>query len=221
MPAAPASPPRRGPGAETQRWRESCFAFAMRVSTIVAVGLFATPAVGQCQVYVAAQLGYASTDWPVGAPLNGRIDDRAVAYGIDLGVGFGERWAFELGALGYGDFDARGTPCAGGASCPNVVTEFGGNDITILKAALVPRFQVGSVWLFGTFGYYRATLDVNLDLPDAKSHDSGALLGVGARWYFSNPWSVSVQATRFDSNLHQVMVGVGWGVGRERPRTND
>jgi hypothetical protein len=195
----------------------------MRIIMIVAAGwLVATPRTGEGQVYVAAQMGYANADWPVGAPLNGRIDDRALGYGVDLGVGFGRRWAFELGAYGYGDFDARGTPCAGGASCSPVVTEFGGTDISILKATLVPRFRVGETWLFGTFGYYQATLDANLDLPDAKSREDGVVIGVGARWYFSSPWSVSVQATRFDSNLNQLMVGVGWGLGsRERPDTDD
>jgi hypothetical protein len=195
----------------------------MRIHTIAAVGaLLAAPAIAECQVYVTGQLGLASAEWPIGAPLNGRIDDRAVGYGVDLGVGFGRRWAFELGAYDYGEFDARGTPCGAGAVCAPVVTEFGGNDITIIKAALVPRFQVGSVWLFGTFGYYRATLDTNLGLPDSKQRDRGALLGLGARWYFSDPWSVSIQATRFDDNLQQLMVGVGWGVGRERPdRANE
>lgn len=195
----------------------------MRILMMVVVGwLVATPRAGESQVYAVAQMGYANTDWPVGSPLNGRIDDRALGYGIDFGVGFGRRWAFELGAYGYGDFDARGTPCAGGASCSPVITEVSGNDITILKAALVPRFRVGDTWLFGTFGYYRATLDTNLDLPDAKSRENGALLGVGARWYFSSPWSVSVQAMRFDDNLQQLMIGVGWGVGgRERPATDD
>lgn len=194
----------------------------MRLFTIVATGLLlaAAQAAG-AQPYVTAQVGLASTDWPVGAPLNGRIDDRAPGLGVDFGVGFGRRWAFELGAYGYGAFDARGTPCAGGAVCSAVVTEIGGNDITILKAALAPRFVIGKVRLFGTFGYYRATLDTNLDLPDAKSHDSGAVLGAGARWYFSDPWSVSVQATRFDDNLRQLMVGIGWGVAPGRDRSAD
>jgi hypothetical protein len=175
----------------------------MRVSTIVAVGvLVAAPAIAECQAYVSAHVGLASAEWPIGTPLNGRIDDRALGYD-------------------YGNFDARGTPCAPGATCAPVVTDFGGNDITILKAALVPRFRVGQVWLFGTFGYYRATLEANLDLPDAKSRDRGALLGLGARWYFRDPWSVSIQATRFDDNLRQLMVGVGWGVGRERPDRAD
>jgi hypothetical protein len=194
----------------------------MRALTIVAVGLFVGSAqLANAQPYVTAQLGYSSAEWPVGAPLNGRIDDRALGYGFDFGIGFGRRWGFELGAYGYDDFDARGTPCAGGATCPAVVSEIGGNDITILKAALVPRFTIGKARLFGTFGYYRATLDTNLDLPDAKQHDSGAVLGAGVRWYFSDPWSVSIQATRFDDNLRQLTFGVGWGLKSEHIGADD
>jgi hypothetical protein len=185
----------------------------MRALTIVAAGLlFAAPRIASGQPYVAAQLGLASADWPRGAPLNGRIDDSAAGYGIDFGIGFGKRWAFEVGAYGYDDFDATGTPCADGATCPPVVVGVGGNDITIYKAALSPRFLVGKVRLFGTFGYYQARIDTNLDLPEADSRDRGAVLGLGARWYFRDPWSFSVQATRFDDNLRQVMVGVGWGM---------
>jgi Outer membrane protein beta-barrel domain len=189
----------------------------MRSLTIVAAALLlAAPQLAGGQPYVSAQLGLASTDWPRGAPLNGRIDDRAAGYGIDVGIGFGKRWAFELGAYGYGGFDASGTPCAAGAACPEVVTEISSNDVTILKAALAPRFVVGKVRLFATFGYYQATIDANLDLPDAKQRDSGALLGAGARWYFRDPWSVSVQATRFDDNLRQLTLGVGWGMRPDR-----
>jgi hypothetical protein len=174
--------------------------------------LLAAPRIAESQPYVAAQLGIASTDWPRGAPLNGRIDDNAAGYGIDFGIGFGRRWAFEVGAYGYGGFDATGSPCAEGATCTLALTEVGGNDITIYKAALAPRFIVGKVRLFGTFGYYQARIDTDLDLPNSKSRDRGALLGVGARWYFRDPWSISVQATRFDDNLRQLMVGVGWGM---------
>jgi hypothetical protein len=194
----------------------------MRTFKLIAVAmLLAAPWLAAAQPYATAQLGYASAKWPVGAPLNGRIDDGALGVGIDFGVGFGERWAFELGAYGYTEFDASGTPCAEGSSCAPIVTEIGGNDITILKAALAPRFEVGNVRLFATFGYYRATLDTNLDLPDAESRDSGAMLGAGARWFFKDPWSVSVQATRFDDNLRQLMVGVGWGVAPRRNDPND
>ena len=185
----------------------------MRALILVAAGLlFAAPRIAECQPYVTAQLGLASTDWPRGAPLNGHIDDNAAGYGIDFGIGFGERWAFEIGAYGYDDFDATGTPCADGATCAPVTTEIGGNDITIYKAALAPRFIVGKVRLFGTFGYYQAKIDTDLNLPEADSRDRGALIGVGARWYFRDPWSISVQATRFDDNLRQLMVGVGWGM---------
>ena len=189
----------------------------MRIVAIAtATVLFTAPQLARGQPYVSAQLGFASTNWPIGAPLNGRIDDGAAGYGVDFGIGFGKRWAFELGAYGYGGFDASGTPCAAGTVCPEVVTDVGSTDITILKAALAPRFTIGKVRLFGTFGYYQATIDTDLDLPDAKQRDRGAVLGAGARWYFRDPWSVSVQATRFDDNLRQLMVGVGWGLRPDR-----
>jgi hypothetical protein len=191
------------------------------VLMIVAVAAIAVMSrVASAGPYVAAQLGYANIEWSRGAPLNGRLDDRGFGYGVDLGFDLGKRWAVELGTYGYDDFDARGTPCAGGAVCPAVVTEFGGNDVSILKAALAPRFVIGNVRLFATMGFYRATIDTNLPLPDAKWRDRGAMLGVGARWYFTDPWSVSLQATRFDDNLQQLMFGVGWGLRREGENRN-
>jgi len=191
------------------------------LSIVVAILLLAGPRIAACQPYVSGELGYASANWPVDAPLNGRIDDSALGYGIDFGIGFGKRWAFEVGAYGYDSFDATGTPCADGVACPPVVTDVGGNDITIYKAALAPRFIVGKVRVFATFGYYQARIDTNLDLPDATSHDSGALLGAGARWYFRDPWSITVQAMRFDDNLRQLMFGVGWGLRGVRTERTD
>lgn len=195
----------------------------MRALIIVAAGLLlvAFPRIAACQPYVTAQLGLASTDWPRGAPLNGSIDDNAAGYGIDFGLGFGKRWAFEVGAYGYDDFDATGAPCADGATCTLPITEIGGTDITIYKAALAPRFIVGNTRLFATFGYYQAKIDTDLALPETDSRDRGALLGVGARWYFREPWSISVQATRFDDNLRQLMVGVGWGMRGLRTERTD
>jgi hypothetical protein len=189
----------------------------MRMLVMAAVGaMVAMPGLALAEPYVSAQLGYANINWPRAAPLNGRLDDSGFGYGVDLGFGLGKRWAVEVGAYGYEDFDARGTPCVAGASCPAVVTEFGGTDISILKAALAPQFTIGRVRLFATMGFYRASIDTNLPLPGAKSRDRGAVLGLGARWYFTDPWSVSVQATRFDDNLQQLMFGVGWGLRRNR-----
>jgi hypothetical protein len=74
--------------------------------------------------------------------------------------------------------------------------------------------------MFATMGYYQATIDANVAAPDTKSRERGAVLGLGARWYFADPWSVSVQATRFDDNLRQLMVGVGWGLRKERHSSN-
>jgi hypothetical protein len=191
------------------------------LSISAACVLLAAARLIEAQPYVSAQLGFANADWPRGAPVNGRVDDRALAYGVDFGVAFGRYWGVELGAYGYDDFDTTGTPCASGTVCPVVVTEFGGNNIRIVKAALAPRFEAGEVQLIATFGYYRATINANLALPEARSHDRGAMLGLGARWYFADPWSVSLQAVRFDSNLQQLMVGVGWGLRRNRDDRNE
>ena len=191
------------------------------LSIIAALLVLAGPRIAACQPYVSGELGYASVQWPLDAPLNGRIDDSSLGYGIDFGIGFGKRWAFEVGAYGYGSFDATGTPCADGAACPPVVTDVGGNDVTIYKAALAPRFIVGKVRIFGTFGFYEAKIDTNLDLPGASTHDRGAVLGAGARWYFRDPWSITVQAMRFDDNLRQLMVGVGWGLRGLRTEQTD
>lgn len=194
----------------------------MRLPTMLTVGvMLAAPHMASAEPYVSAQLGLANVEWPRGSPLNGRIDDRGFGYGLDLGFSFGERWGVEFGAYGYEDFDARGTPCAPDAVCSGAVTEFGGNDVSILKVALVPRFTIGEVRLFGTMGYYQATIDANVAAPDTKSRDSGAALGLGARWYFADPWSVSVQASRFDDNLRQIMFGVGWGLRKDRHTSND
>jgi hypothetical protein len=191
------------------------------LSIVAALLLLAGPSIAASQPYVSAELGYASAKWPLDAPLNGRIDDSSLGYGIDFGIGFGKRWAFEVGAYGYDSFDASGTPCADGAACLPVVTDVGGNDITIYKAALAPRFIVGKVRVFGTFGFYEAKIDTNLALPGASSHDSGAVLGAGARWYFRDPWSITVQAMRFDDNLRQLMFGVGWGLQGLRTEKTD
>jgi hypothetical protein len=192
----------------------------MRGLAIAGLGVMVlAPDPAVSEPYVSAQLGYASTEWSRGSPLNGVIDDRGLAYGVDLGFPFGERWGVELGTYGYEGFDGRGTPCAPGAVCTAVVTEISGSEVNIVKVGLARDFVIGETRLFATAGYYRARIDANLALPEAKSRDRGFVFGVGARWYFSDPWSVSVQATRFDDNLKQIMFGVGWGLRREREET--
>ena len=67
--------------------------------------------------------------------------------------------------------------------------------------------------LFARAGYYRADLNVDLGLgAEDKIKQRGLVLGAGARWYFQEPWSVSLHASRFDDNLYQFSVGVGWGI---------
>jgi hypothetical protein len=184
----------------------------MKIRALLMSALLMAPAAGMAQPYVSAQLGYASSEWPLGAPFNGRIDDTAFALGADLGIGFTDHWALEVGALRYGGLDGSGVPCVEGASCPPVVQEVNGNDLTIYKVSIIPRYTFGAVHVFGEAGYYRAKIDTEVNLPDSDFRDNGLLLGIGVRWYFSDPWSMSLKAERLDDNLYQVLFGVGWGL---------
>jgi hypothetical protein len=53
-------------------------------------------------------------------------------------------------------------------------------------------------------------------VPNGDSHPDGFLLGVGVRWYFGTPWSLALEAERFDDNVTQLSLGVGWGFGGRR-----
>ena len=106
----------------------------MRLFTLLAVTALLAPRIAASQPYVSAQLGIASTHWPIGPPLNGRIDDQTAGYGVDFGIAFGKRWAVELGAFDYGSFDAQGTPCAAGTACAPAVADISGTDNPIASA---------------------------------------------------------------------------------------
>ncbi|HEY8518840.1 MAG TPA: outer membrane beta-barrel protein [Gammaproteobacteria bacterium] len=177
----------------------------------IALVFFGAAGAAFAQPYAVAHLGYASADWQLDAPFNGTVDDRALSYGVDVGFGF-RHWAIEGGLSGYGDMDGLATPCPAGEVCPLVVREVTGNDMTMYRFALVPRFSVGDVRLFAKAGYFRMKIDTNVDLPGDELDDRGLLLGIGARWFFRDPWSVSVEGLRFDDNQYQVNVGFGWGL---------
>jgi opacity protein-like surface antigen len=173
----------------------------------------ALPSVGWAQPYVTAKLGYASGDFSLGEPYNGVVDDSSVAYGFDVGFGFGRNVAIEFGADGYSSFDGRATPCPPGeATCPQIIRPTSGNDVTTYTLAIVPRYSFERVELFARAGMYRADIDTNLGFGDDEFRERGLVLGAGARWYFSEPWSVSLHASRFDDKLYQFAVGVGWGL---------
>jgi hypothetical protein len=163
------------------------------------------------QPYASVQLGYASADFPLGSPYNGVVDDESVTYGLDLGLGLGERWAVEIGFNEYDSFDGSGTPCSPGTSCPLVVRAIPNNDMEVYKLALVPRFNVGNLRLYGKAGYYRAEIDANIDLPGNDMDLDGLLIGAGLRLYVREPRHVSLEAARFDSNFYQLALGFGWG----------
>ena len=177
--------------------------------------LLLVPAAAFGQPYAVAKLAYAGADFPLDAPYNGVIDDNTPALGIDVGFGFGRHWALEIGAARYASLDGNGRPCVEGDVCTLIVRPIGGNDMTIYNAALVPRITAGNARFFARVGYYRANIDANIDLPGAGDfHEDGLMLGVGARWYFEDPWSISLEVTRFDDNVRQLAVGFGWGLRR-------
>lgn len=179
--------------------------FVLLVSVLV-------PAAGFSQPYLSAMVGYASTNLTLDAPYNGVIDDYSAALGLDIGFSFGRRWAVEAGAVRYDSFAGRGTPCVEGDVCILVIRPIRGNDMTLYRAALVPRFGTGNLRLFGRLGYYRANIEANIDLPGSDFHEDGLLVGAGLRWYFADPWSVSFEASRFDDNVQQLALGFGWGL---------
>jgi hypothetical protein len=186
----------------------------MKTAPLFFLALLAAPTFALAQPYASVQLGYASADFPLGPPYNGVVDDNAPMLGVEAGVAFG-KWGAEIGFHDYGSFDGFGTPCPDGAVCPQVTQQLNGNNQTLWKLALMRRFEVGNVRLFGKAGYYRAHLKSNVSLPDSDFSPDGVMLGAGIRWYFSAPWSLSLEAERFDDNVSQISVGFGWGFGRE------
>ncbi len=173
--------------------------------------IVACPGAAFAQPYGSVNIGRASADFPIGAPFNGFVDDKTTTYGLDFGVGFGELWAFELGWNGYDNFDGRAAPCASGTPCIPVATDESVSQ-TVYEAALVRRFTVKNFRFFGKAGYYRANIDTNIPFPDSDFTENGLLLGIGMHWAFAAPWNVSIEATRFDDNVTQFTVGVGWGL---------
>src|ERR1044072_5564156 len=178
-------------------WRGSCLIQAsihcgekptMKYALLFLSGLLAAPSIALSQPYASVQLGYASADFPLGPPYNGVVDDNAAMLGVEAGMAFG-KWGGEIGFNEYGSFDGFGTPCADGAVCPPITQQISGNDQTLWKLAVMRRFEIGNVRLFGKAGYYSAHLKSNVSLPDADFSPDGVMLGAGIRWYFSAPWS--------------------------------
>jgi len=171
----------------------------------------ACPGAAFAQPYGSVSLGRASADFPIEAPFNGLVDDKGMTYGLHFGVGFGERWAAELGYNGYDNFDGHATPCAVGAACIPVVTEESVSQ-TVYEAALVRRFMIKNLRFYGKAGYYRANIDTNIPFDESDFTENGLVLGIGMNWAFAAPWNISIEATRFDDNVSRFTVGVGWGL---------
>lgn len=174
--------------------------------------LLVIPGAAWSQPYARLLVGNADADFPLGAPYNGVIDDSSITYGIDVGMGLGRKWAIEFGVNGYRRFDGQATPCPAGSVCPLLVQEISGNDQTVYEIEAVRRFSIGRLELYGKAGYYEAHIETNIGLPDSDFETDGAVLGVGATWFLRAPWSVSLEATRFDDNVSQVTVAFGWGL---------
>lgn len=172
----------------------------------------ATPAAAQ--PYFTAQLGYGSADLSLGEPYNGVVDDRSIMGGVTGGVGFGRRWAIEGGVTIFGGFDGRATPCPSGQLCTQVIEPIGDNDMTLYHVAFVPRVSIGDWRLYAKAGYYHAQIDTEIELANDDFTENGVLLGAGVRWYVSEPWSVSLEASRLDDHVYQLGVGIGWGIGQ-------
>jgi hypothetical protein len=183
-----------------------------RISAVLA--LIAVSAVAHAQPYASARLGYANAEFALGAPYNGVIDDRSMLYGFTAGFGFGRRWAIEAGFDGYEGFDGYATPCVAGTSCPVLIQAVDDNDLSLFHLAFAPHVDLGKMRLFGKFGYYHGRIDTHIGLPDSDFTENGVLLGAGLRWHLREPWSMSLEATRFDDHVHQLTIGFGWGLGR-------
>jgi hypothetical protein len=192
----------------------------MKTALLSFLTLLAAPTLALAQPYASVQLGYATADFPLGAPYNGVVDDHAPMLGVEGGIAFG-KWGGEIGFHDYGSFHGFGTPCPDGAVCAPITQQISGNDETLWKFALVRRFEIGNVRLFGKAGYYRAHMKSNVNLPDADFNPDGVMLGAGVRWYFSAPWSLSLEGERFDDNVSQISVGFGWGFGRDAREDSD
>ena len=180
----------------------------MNWRVVMFLSLLACPAAAFSQPYASANLGWARADFPLGAPFNGYADDSSVTYGLDFGIGFGERWAAELGLSGYGDFDGRASPCMAGTVCTGVVSDQSVEQ-SVYDAAIVRRFTIKDLRFFAKAGYYRANIDTDVGDFD----ENGLLLGAGVRWYFDAPWSIALEASRLDDNVSRIVVGFGWGLG--------
>jgi hypothetical protein len=170
------------------------------------------PAAAFGQIYASAKLGYASADFNLGSPYNGEVDDRTMSFGAEVGFKLGRRFALELGATKYNSMSGRATPCSPGAVCPLIIQPTGGNDVFAYNISVIPHIEVSDVELFAELGYYRAKVDTRIGLPDEEFTEDGVIAGIGARWYFREPWSVSLKTTRLDDNIYQLTFGVGWGL---------
>lgn len=163
--------------------------------------------------YATVRLGYADADLSLDAPYNGSIDDQGPAYGVNLGYRLSDLLAVELGATRFDDLDGRATPCPTGQICTLVIRDVPDNEVDTWSASLLPSLRMGDVALFGRAGYYRAEIDTRIPFANNEFTGDGWLLGGGARWRFSDTWSLALEASAYEDRLSQVGVTVGWHPG--------
>ncbi|HEX5420500.1 MAG TPA: outer membrane beta-barrel protein [Gammaproteobacteria bacterium] len=193
-----------------KKWTSWIFS-AKRILPALCLLCFGLPAIASAGPYVIGKLGYAKADLSVDPPYNGIVNDRAIAYGIDLGYDFHEHFAAEVGVTGHGGFDGHASPCPSGQTCLLIAEPTSGNHITTYTAALVPKAELQNFVFFGKVGYYQASLHTHSTAGDDHFTDRGVVLGAGARWQNSDePWNVQIEAERFDNGLYQVTLGFGW-----------
>jgi hypothetical protein len=179
---------------------------------LVAVPCSAYAADPSLQPYASVTLGWAKANFSLGSPYNGSVDDGSLTYGLEAGLGFGDHWGGELALNRYNEFDGRANLCAPATVCAPTITDQP-VDEWLWHLAIVRRFTVGNFRFFGKAGYYHANINTSIPYEPSDFHENGLMLGIGTRWYFKSPWNVSIEGVRYDDNVTQFLVGVGWGRG--------
>ena len=160
--------------------------------------------------YAAAEVGYGSSDFSLGTPFRGDIDDESLMSGVNVGYRFSELLAGEIGASWYGDVSGRGSPCPAGDICILSIRTIPDNDIRVYRASLLPGFDRGSLRIFGRVGYYRAEIDTNVVFPGGDFTREGWTLGAGVRWSFADDWSVAGEASVLGDEIRQFGISLAW-----------
>lgn len=176
---------------------------------------------GYAQLYAGAKLGYANADFTLGGRYNGVVDDGAFVYGLGVGYGITEYVSIEGNWYGYSNFSGRAAPCPVDGPCPPPTEQVPtrGNDVNMLALSMTPRLAFGNIGeIYGNLGCYQMNIDTRIA---DRFKRRGLVIGAGARWEFSEPWSVHIDAKRFGDRMYQFGVGFGWHAQPLRRRQQD